>query len=321
MSNIKRTKKNKKYNLVYMAKPVYGGWVSFTSHLALKKDYKLYRISNKTESKERPYGYGVNYRNLSIKDVVKLPNLLITAVDKKFYEYLPFIKGATIVIHDPTELKEEVLDFIKRNNVITIRKTVQKLLKEKHGIKSKFLYHPLYEFPFDKTSIKKKTRNISISRVDFDKNTHLVVEANNKLAKKNQVEIYGALNDLYIYHKLRHTNFSKYYKGKFGKDFEDLKGLLDNCKYMVDLSSIKNDGGGSQYTFLEAIYMECILVLNSKWVDNVKTPFKDGVNCFVVSSSEELVKLLKTDISEKKHKQITTNAKKLLKDHTSSRGW
>ena len=220
MNNFKKTKRNKKYNLVYMAKPVYGGWVSFTAHLSLKKNYSLYKISNKTESKERPYGYGVQYRNLSIDDLLKLPNLLITAVDKKYYEYLPKIKNATIVIHDPTELKEEVLEFIRRNRVITIRETVKKLLKEKHQINSRFLYHPFFEFPIPKIDIKLKTNNISISRVDFDKNTHVIVEANDKLAKKKQVKIYGALNDLYVYHKLRHTNFKKYYKGKFGKDLQ-----------------------------------------------------------------------------------------------------
>ena len=318
---VKKTKKNKKYNLVYMAKPVYGGWVSFTSHLALKKNYSLYKISNKTESKERAYGYGVSYRNLSIDDLVKLPNLLITAVDKKYYQYLPKIRNATIVIHDPTELKEEVLDFIRRSRVITIRQTVQKLLKTKYGISSRFLYHPFYEFPIKQNSIISKNNNISISRVDFDKNTHLVVEANDKLPKKRQVQIYGALNDLYVYHKLRHTNFKKYYLGKFGKEFEDLKKILEKCRYMVDLSSIKNDGGGSQYTFLEAIYMGCILVLNSKWVDSVKTHFKDGINCFVVTDSEGLVKLLRTDIKENKQRKMISVAKKLLSNHTAARGW
>ena len=42
------SKSNKKYNLVYMAKPPYGGWVSFTAHLAKKFDYDLYKIGNKT---------------------------------------------------------------------------------------------------------------------------------------------------------------------------------------------------------------------------------------------------------------------------------
>ena len=48
-----------KYNLVYMARPIYGGWVSFTAHLSKRKNYKLYRISNKTEKTTRDYGYDV----------------------------------------------------------------------------------------------------------------------------------------------------------------------------------------------------------------------------------------------------------------------
>ena len=82
-----------KYNLVYMAKPIYGGWVSFTAHLSLKKKYPLYRISNKSEQKKRPYGYSVEYQNKSIDDLVKLNNILITAIDKNFYKYLPKIKN------------------------------------------------------------------------------------------------------------------------------------------------------------------------------------------------------------------------------------
>ena len=35
------------------------------------------------------------------------------------------------------------------------------------------------------------------------------------------------------------------------------KDLLDNCAFVVDMSIIKGDGGGTQYTFLEAIYHDC----------------------------------------------------------------
>ena len=81
-----------------------------------KKNYKLYKIGNKTEQKTRPYGYEVEYRNMSIGDLVKLPNLLITAIDNKYYHYLPYIKNATIVIHDPTELKGKVITSIIQLN-------------------------------------------------------------------------------------------------------------------------------------------------------------------------------------------------------------
>ena len=34
-------------NLVYMAKPIYGGWVTFTSHLSLKHGCDLYKIGKR----------------------------------------------------------------------------------------------------------------------------------------------------------------------------------------------------------------------------------------------------------------------------------
>ena len=327
---INKTKKkpriNNRFKLIYMAKPSYGGWVSFTAHLALKKNYKLFKLSEKkTEKHSRSFGYDVNYTNILIDDVKKLPGkILITAIDKKFYHFLPHIPdGSYIVIHDPTELKSDVLEHLSRFNVITIRPIVKKLLQKRHGIKSKFLYHPFYEFSTDKLlSYFNKNKAISISRVDFDKHTDIIIDANDRLENKSkQVDIYGALSDLYVYHKLRHTNFKKYYKGKFGKTFDDLKNLLYPCRFMIDMSAIKGDGGGSQYTFLEAIYMKCILVLNSKWTDNVDTEFKHGYNCFIVSNSDELHSLLKKGITEKEFKKITSNAYKLLNNHIKGKGW
>lgn len=301
-----------------MAKPVYGGWVSFTAHLSLIKGYPIYKIGNKTEKKERDYGYNCKYRNLAPDDAAKLDNILIACIDKNYYKYLPSIKSATIVIHDPTELKEPLLEHLHRFNIITIRKSVQDFLKKKYGLKSKFLVHPFY--PVERPSkLPQKTRNLAISRVDFDKNTHIIVEANDKLKKDNQVEIYGALNDLYVYHKLKDTNFKKYYKGRFGKSFDDLMELLERCRFMVDLSTIKNDGGGTQYTFLEAIHMDCILVLNKKWLDGQPTVFVPGKNCLAVSDSSELVKLLSAGANYKA--SIAKEARKILEPHIRARGW
>ena len=39
-------------NLIYMAKPRFGGWVTFTAHLSRKYNYKLYKIHTKTEKKK-----------------------------------------------------------------------------------------------------------------------------------------------------------------------------------------------------------------------------------------------------------------------------
>ena len=93
-------------NLVYMAKPGYGGWVTFTTHMNLKYNAPVYKIGNRTENKKRDYGYGVQYQNMHIDEIIKMPNLVITAIDKNYYKYLDkFPDGTVIVIHDPTEIK------------------------------------------------------------------------------------------------------------------------------------------------------------------------------------------------------------------------
>ena len=299
------------YNLVYMSKPVYGRWVSFTAHLSNKYKCPLYKIGKRTESRKRPFGYDITYQNITIEDLLKKDNLLITCIDKKYYEYLPNIKDATIVIHDPTELKPQVLECLNRFKIITIRPTVSQLLKTKYNLDNRLIYHPFYEFP---RILKNKVKAISLSRVDFDKNTDIIVNANDKLKQHStQVEIYGAVNDLYVYHKLRDTNFKNYYKGRFPKTFQAINEILADCKYVVDMSAIKNDGGGSQYTFLEAIYMDCCLILNKKWIDGLNSPFKHKHNCFIVENHEELTTLLKSNPDTT---EICKNAKELLKNHT-----
>ena len=43
-------------SLIYMARPIYGGWVSFTSHLSLKENSQIYKISsNRTEKNKTAY--------------------------------------------------------------------------------------------------------------------------------------------------------------------------------------------------------------------------------------------------------------------------
>ena len=51
-----------KYNLLYLAKPIYGGWVTFTAHLSHKYNSPIYKISERHETKERDYGYECNYK-------------------------------------------------------------------------------------------------------------------------------------------------------------------------------------------------------------------------------------------------------------------
>ena len=126
--------------------------------------------------------------------------------------------------------------------------------------------------------------------MDFDKHTDIIIKANKLL--DDPVDIYGAINRQYVFFKLKDMGFQKYYKGQFEKSFEELSNILRDAKFVVDMSVIKHDGGGSQYTFLEAIYNKCALVINKRWVEDFATDFIDKKNCYIVADEEELADLL-----------------------------
>lgn len=309
-------------SLVYLAKPIYGGWVTYTSHLVLKYKFPLYKVTKRTEKKKRHFGYDVEYQNITIDDLVQIPNLCIVAVDKHYWHLLDkFPPSTKIVIHDPTELKlskngNPLIQgdmLLKKFQVFTIRETVQTFLKDTYSIDSIFSKHPFYQY---KTDIEPYTsKAISISRIDFDKNTDILLKANKLIkSKENKIQIFGAENRIYVHHKLADLDFYSYWKGKFEKSYPltyQEKDILKGASYVVDLSTIKNDGGGTQYTFLEAIYQDCVLILHRDWV-NQGTLFKDGINCLAVSNEEELSEILNND---RDISHIIKESKKIVNDH------
>jgi glycosyltransferase involved in cell wall biosynthesis len=314
--------------LLYLAKPTYGGWVSFTAHLSLKNSIPLFKISKRSENRFRKYGYNVNYKNInldSLDNMIETGNIpMITAIDKNFYSVLDHIPdNSYIVIHDPTEFnkssKKVVIDNLKRLQVITIRKSVHDLLLGMN-IQSKLIIHPYVSMISRSIGENKRMGAISISRIDYDKNIDIIVKANSLIpVKENKVEIYGEPNERYIYQKLLSwDNFKKddinsQYRGHFPKTFEKLSEILVNKRFVVDMSSISQDGGGTQYTFLEAIDAGCVLILNSKWTNNPNSIWQHNHNCLVVSNSDELAEVLNSPNKYDMDK-IYQNSIKILED-------
>jgi hypothetical protein len=86
---------------------------------------------------------------------------------------------------------------------------------------------------------------------------------------------------------------------------------------MVDLSLIRHDGGGTQYTFLEAIHNNTALIMNRKWIEDVDPKyrdFKEGYNCYAVSNGQELAEIINNS-NNIDTTQIVYNAKKLMDRH------
>ncbi len=314
---------NKELSLVYLAKPIYGGWVTFTVHLAKKFNYRLYKVAKRTEKKMRNFGYNIDYQNISIDDLLKLPNIFITAIDKHYWHILKYLPPQTsIVIHDPTELKTSKKNpnpliqddcLLQNFKVFTIRETVQKYLIDNFKIHNEFKFHPFYEYETNKEGLN--IHAATISRIDFDKNTDLILKANQLIKDpQKKIHIYGAENRLYVHHKLGELDFYSYWKGKFDKNYplvSQNKDILKNTNYIIDMSIIKNDGGGTQYTFLEAIYQNCVLILHRDWIKHGNI-FKEGINCLAAETPEELATLL---IKPRNLQPFISESKKILNHH------
>ena len=101
----------------------------------------------------------------------------------------------------------------------------------------------------------RESHAVTISPVDFDKNTDLILLTNQLIQDPSKrIQIFGAENRLYVHHKLGDLDFYAYWKGKFDKSYPILYKGKDLTKdpYVVDMSTIKHDGGGSQYTFFRS---------------------------------------------------------------------
>ena len=330
-------------SLFYTAKPSYGGWVSFTAHLTHLTQSSIFKIAKRTEKRTRDFGYGCNYRNITTTDFLDMESIpkkcLFLAIDKYYYsqfeEFLTHPKSQSLdlylVIHDPTELAGKkalpLLTLLQNNKnvrLITIRPRVQKHVQEQYGLSSLLMYHPFYRFPttnnlLDTTNVV-NSKFVSIARIDHDKHTDIITQANQRLLQDQKIKIYGAMNGFYAYktlHKydpMRKDDPESQYQGTFAKDWSVLQQIIrDNrAGYVVDLSIIKGDGGHTQYSFLEAIYLDCVLVLHRKWIQGSDSIFKEGVNCLAVENSEELEQLVLSPLNTHKYQAILQNSKSLI---------
>ena len=292
-------------NLVYLSDNPYGGWVTYTYHLyhALHRAGVACQVVKLGKfSGNRNFGYGLQYARRTVDELRGQHNLIV-AVQKNQSEACTALleDGAAIVAHDPNEFK-----FIPAtcNRIITIRKANQKALAG-----SVYIPHPY--LPRNLQALKKK-RAISVSRIDFDKHTEILLDANR--LQSGMIDIRGFENRIYTRFKIM-PKYPEWQQSKaaFPRDAGAAVDLLLPYRYMVDMSVIKGDGGGTQYTFLEAIDAGCCVVINKEWV-LPKGVMQPGVNCLAVADAAELKKvLMKTPV--KTASAIADRARALLKVH------
>jgi len=323
---------NERLNLFYLANSRYGGWVTFTAHLkhGLGDGAKIFRITKTDERKDRDFGYGVRYRNITHETAVRMKGpKLIVAADKNFRgTQIELIKqGAWLVIHDPTELRNpEFRDIVDERRTIILGKKAKEYLPQ-----ASYIPHP-YK-PVNSVNIvdddwkKRYSHCVSVSRLDFDKNSHWLFEANRVLPEPRRILIRGAENRMYTRTKLM-PKYPEYLQDSkrpkddrqvFPREFSWAVNFLSTARYMTDFSLISGDGGRTQYTFMEAWDAGTIVLLHSGWIlpddDMVNDVIGMRQNCISISNWETLASFLQKDLPLGEVDKIRNNGKEKLKQH------
>lgn len=285
-------------NVLYATKVNLGGWATFTVHLVnllalAGHEPRLFKIGNNTEHFTRPFGeHGVSYRNIAAADLVKEFSdgpTIIAALGKHYVDDVqPLLDtGAGIVVHDTAESTNRMA--ITKPWVI--RKGLASLFDDAVFIRHPYVRADELERPLPWGDKTKRKGMVATSRVDFDKNTTMILDANRLGAK---IDIVGFENRLYTKFKVC-PEYPEWVqsKGDHPRSGARSYGLLCNARAMVDLTDIKGDGGGTQYTFLEAWDAGAVPIIGAWWFRK-KDDMVDGLNCLGVSDAAQLAKLAKT---------------------------
>jgi hypothetical protein len=284
-------------HLIYASTVNVGGWATFTRHLhdtllARGHAVQIWKVGNNTEGKQRPWGPDHTYRNLAPCDFHKeLGNprdfIVIAVIGKDFKpEAETLIKmGGGVVIHDTTEHSTRMgVDY-----PWVIRRALLGVGNSRKGV---FIRHPYIRAPRSGVAHIRKGA-VAPSRIDFDKNLAMMLDANRMGAN---IDIIGFENRLYTRNKIvplypewvqSHTLRTYPRTGALGID------RLRRARFMVDLTDIRDDGGGTQYTFLEGWDAGAVPVVGEWWI-RPKDDMIPGVNCIAVGTAQSLLKAVRS---------------------------
>lgn len=284
-------------NLFYLSNNTTGGWVTFTHHLiyalqAEDVDFRLFKHGKNTETCKRPFGYGRSYRNITAEDALELEGVnVIVAAAKQHADMANSLleEGAKIVLHDPTELKGYLNASLVKNPWV-IRKAVLRYLERNYpDMGGTFIRHPYCRVP-EECDAKRRKVCVSTSRIDFDKHTEILLDAKRLGAP---IEIHGFENRLYTKFKIcpKYPEWEQS-KAAYPREARSAWDILRRAALAVDMSLIKGDGGGTQYTFLEAWDAGTPMIIHSGWIME-DDDMKPGLNCMTAGDGESLAKLVK----------------------------
>jgi hypothetical protein len=285
--------------LPILVEPTVGGWITYTAHLAqglINAGYTpiIMRIGKRTIRGTKSFAGQIQYINTTLEDALHYSKgipTIVTAVDgKNRHNLQPFLdRGASLVIHDPTEFDASFIAELSGADIITIRRTISDTLA-KLGLPNRYTPHPYHRA--DPVETEKQYGAIALSRIDWDKRTEIIVKANTLLPEDKQILIFGKLNSQYEYHKLTPIDpgWRRNYAGNWSPKEPLFYPVLlaRKATQIIDLSIIQGDGGGTQYSFLEAFDAETPLTVHERWLTGNPEYDEIAQACTAIASPEEL---------------------------------
>lgn len=305
-----------------------GGFSSFTRHMIsclVEAKWTVYVVKpnrDRTESFSRYSSHlDCRYQNRSVAHIVQMqkamPSIITGIVPKSTYVNQTMMSdfvnaGAWTVVHDSNEFeREEYKEYaaLKRPKTIIIRQSMKK-----HFDRSvKYLPHPYKRFWDDTDKLPSfDARDVacSLAMVAPKKHPEIIIEANMNLIKRKRIVFQGQ-EVMRFYGMALEKKFKSYRKPKILKDPRPV--IAAGYRLNIDLTDFPQDGGGTQYSFLEAMDGGAVNVIHSNWAAQ-RGEMQADVNCLAVSNVEELTRIVKRT-NKKLCKLINSNVQELLEKH------
>lgn len=270
---------------------------------------------------------GFQYRNVSVATAIKESKNALTVFgavcrpeDCKDADTIPKLMGAGAILRvaSTQEFKQfphvEKLRQLKDSKkpsprIIVIRKSLLQYFKN-----AVYLPHPFTPFGLDTKKFSDRQRACTIAMVATNKHPRLICEANESLPKRLRVKFLGKETTPWIGMALK-KKFPSYESPEGFKGSKEAVAAASKYQLAVDLSVYPNEGGGTQFCFLEAIDAGAINVLHREWSD-AKGDMVEGTNCLAVASVDELKNLLRNGVSAKVASSLHQGGLRLLREHS-----
>ena len=295
-----------------------GGVTTFSASLQRITGWSMVRLAarSSTPAKHLP-GWSVPYHMRTLEELLLDPRPAILAGgswkwDASVWQQLAKRRGGLWwVFHDPTEFKSMPhVAAVDPQLCIVLRKS-----NLAHQPQAQLLPQP-YVLRYTNSEATRTVHAVCTARVDSIKQSHLIVEANRMLPQVQRVQMSGTPNRMYVYGK----------KAKY-PELADIKPrpagahsgaeLCRTAYYSVDMSRITGDGGGLQYTTLEAIDAGAVPVVDQGWM--AEPGPMHALRVFTVAGSAGLAALLRAPIDHKLLAVMRAHNRSYLLRHHAAR--